>query len=97
MANEFVSVYRVSGQLNAETIKLLLESAGIEQVFLSGESIGTVYGLGIGPLAEIEILVPASQEAAAQEILSAMELGKLELPNQIDSGDDDFDDDIDDD
>lgn len=87
MANGFQVVYRVNGQLNAESIKLLLESNGV-QVMLAGESIGTVYGLGIGPLAEVEILVPTAQVETAQEILHAMENGELELPDQDVPGDD---------
>jgi hypothetical protein len=88
MASEFQTVYRTSGQLNAESIKLLLESAGI-QVLLAGESIGSVYGLGIGPLAEVEILVPSSQVEVAQDLLTAMENGDLELPAQADPGEQD--------
>ncbi len=87
MADDFQAVYSTNGQLNAESIKILLESAGI-QVMLAGESIGTVYGLGIGPLAAIEVLVPASQVSSAREILDAMDKGELELPSQTDNGDD---------
>jgi len=74
---EWVSVYVTQGRLSAEMVRLLLESINI-QAILSQESVGITYGLTVGDLGEVEILVPYSQVDAANEILRAMEEGKLE-------------------
>lgn len=79
MSTDFVPIYTANGHLNAEIIKGLLESNGI-RVFLSGESLGTSYGLTMGPLAEVDVLVPASQVEDAQNVIDAMERGDFDTP-----------------
>ena len=76
MDEKWVTVYKAQGKLSAEMVRLLLESFRIPAV-LSQESVGTTYGLTVGDLGEVEILVEASQMNAALEILQAMEDGKL--------------------
>jgi hypothetical protein len=76
---KYVPVYSAQGQLAAEIIKLLLESVEIP-VRLSQESAGIVYGLTVGPLGEVTILVPAEKQQEASAVLQAMEEGKLEEP-----------------
>lgn len=76
MDDKWVTVYKAQGKLSAEMVRLLLESFRIPAV-LSQESVGTTYGLTVGDLGEVEILVEASQSNAAIEILQAMEDGKL--------------------
>jgi len=76
MDEKWVTVYKAQGKLSAEMVRLLLESFRIPAV-LSQESVGNTYGLTVGDLGEVEILVEASQMNAALEILQAMEDGKL--------------------
>ncbi|GFN24048.1 MAG: DUF2007 domain-containing protein [Thermoanaerobacteraceae bacterium] len=54
--------------VEASLMKGLLESAGIP-VRLRGEAIGRLYGLNLGPLGEVEVLVPEGKAAQAREIL----------------------------
>jgi hypothetical protein len=76
MDEKWITVYKAQGKLSAEMVRLLLESFRIPTV-LSQESVGTTYGLTVGDLGEVEILVEASHMNAAIEILQAMEDGKL--------------------
>lgn len=76
----WVVVYIAEGKLAAEMVRMTLESFSINAV-IEQESVGSVYGFTVGPLGETQILVPADQEAAAREILTAMENGKLEEPS----------------
>ena len=80
MHSDYEIVYTAHGQLDAEMIKGLLEANGI-QALVAGESVGTSYGLTIGPLADRDILVPARQADDARSILDAMERGDLEKPD----------------
>ena len=59
----------ISGSIDAEIIRGLLESQGIE-VILSQEGAGRAIGLTVGPMGEIQILVPKDQLGIAQEILA---------------------------
>jgi len=79
MDDNFVEVYRANGQLDAETIKLFLESFEIK-VLMAGESAGTVTGLTIGSLGEVPIYVLKEQARQARTLLEAMERGDLEEP-----------------
>lgn len=38
-------------------------------VFLSGESAGKAIGLGVGPLAEVDLLIPEENLSQAQKML----------------------------
>jgi hypothetical protein len=66
---DLVLVGRSAGQANAEMLKMVLESFGI-QVFIYGESVGSAYGLTITPLGEVELWVPKSQSEEAAQILN---------------------------
>lgn len=79
----FVSVYTADGKLSAEIIRLMLESFGIQAVLFQ-ESVGPAYGLVVGPVGEVQIVVPVGQEKVARELLTAMEKGQLELPHPPD-------------
>jgi DeoR/GlpR family transcriptional regulator of sugar metabolism len=75
---EWCVVDNVSGSAIAEIIKGMLEAQGIK-VVLSQEGIGeSVFPVTVGPLSEIEILVPSSQLAEARQILEDYNSGKLE-------------------
>ena len=73
---EYVIVYAAYGQLAGEMIRLLLESFNIPAI-ISQESAGITYGLTVGPLGQVKILVPSDRVKDAGEVLSAMEEGKL--------------------
>jgi len=80
MNEEFVVVDSISDNLEAEILRGLLNSYGIE-VWLSRESASTAIGITVGPLAEVEIMVPKSQLERAQKILNDYYTGNLESGN----------------
>jgi hypothetical protein len=71
-----VVVYSAPGQLQAQIVKGLLEAQGIPAQ-LSGEGAGAAYGLTVGPLGMVDILVPASRAAEAEKLIAEMESGAL--------------------
>lgn len=73
-------VYIANGMLEAESVKILLESFGIP-AFVNQEAAGTVYGLTVGPLGEVEIVVAGEHLADAKKIIAEMNAGNLELPD----------------
>lgn len=58
----------LAGDLQAEILRGLLEAQGIP-ARLSKEGAGKAIGLNVGPLGEIEILVPARLREAADKVL----------------------------
>lgn len=78
--DQFVSVYLAKGNLDGEMIKAFLEAHGIPTM-LSQEAAGKVYGLTVGDLGGVDVLVNLSDEARARELLQAMESG--EYANEI--------------
>lgn len=77
---------QVSGSAQADILKGLLEAQGI-QVVLSQESIGiTGYAVAVGPLSEIQILVPGSQMEQASELLKEYRSGDLENLSYLETG-----------
>lgn len=74
MEEKIVVVYTANGKLEAESIRIFLESFGIK-AGLSGESVASVYGFTAGPLSEVQVLVPESQEEEARSLLARMENG----------------------
>ncbi|NIS79231.1 MAG: hypothetical protein GTO14_03205 [Anaerolineales bacterium] len=76
MSEEMVVVETTSGVLEAEILRGLLEARGIS-VRLSHESVATIYGLSVGPLAAVDILVPTSQVSEARQILEDYHAGRL--------------------
>lgn len=77
MDEEFTVLETVSGSMQAEILRGLLESRGI-RVMLSQESAGTVFGLGLGPTAEVQILVLQRELDKAAEVLDEYYSGDLE-------------------
>lgn len=67
----------VAGDLQAEILRGLLEAQGI-QVYLAQEGAGRAIGLGVGPLGEVEIMVPAEQLEEARQVLSDYRAGRFE-------------------
>jgi len=76
MAEKIIVVGTTSGVLEAEILRGMLEARGIE-VRLSHEALTTIYGFGVGPLAEVEILVPIHQADEARQILDDYYAGRL--------------------
>ncbi len=73
-------VYIANGMLEAESVRIMLESFEIP-AFVNQESAGTVYGLSVGPLGEVEVVVPTQFITAARQVIDDMRAGKLELPD----------------
>ena len=78
MANKYAQVYSANGSLNAEMIRIYLESGGLSPLVYQ-ESAGLTYGLTVGPLAQAKIYVPEDQVQAAKQMLDAMENGEVKL------------------
>lgn len=74
-------VYVANGMLEAESVKILLESFGIP-AYTNQESAGTVYGLTVGPLGEVEVVVPIERVQEAKQVIEDLKSGKLETPDQ---------------
>ncbi|MHC1784773.1 MAG: DUF2007 domain-containing protein [Anaerolineaceae bacterium] len=77
MNQEYVKVYAGNGQLDADMIKAFLQSMYIQAV-TSRESLGSIYGFNVGPLGEVDILVPQEEVEEALDILRRMEEGEFE-------------------
>ncbi len=80
MKEEIVAIESVSDYLQAEILRSLLESYGI-QVWLSREAASSAIGLTVGPLAEVDLMVSASQAEEAKRILNDYYKGNLEMDN----------------
>jgi hypothetical protein len=70
-------VYIANGYLEAESIKIFLESFGIP-AYTNQESAGLAYGFTVGQLGEVEILVPLDKVEEAKKVIEDMKTGKLE-------------------
>lgn len=77
MPDEFLEITSAAGNVQAEILRGLLESQGIE-VVLRRESAGTAVGLSVGPLGEVAVCVRASDEAAARALLDDYYAGRLD-------------------
>jgi hypothetical protein len=78
-------VLEVSGELQADLLRNLLEAQGIE-VFLNQEGAGRAYGLTVGPLGEVQIMVPEHQSQEARQILDDYYAGKFEINDNDEVG-----------
>lgn len=76
MDTHWEKVDETQGSLQAELLRGLLEAQGIS-VYLSQEGAGRAYGLTVGALGMVEILVPAEQVEAALQILRAYYAGEF--------------------
>jgi len=74
-------ITEVSGELQADLLRNLLEAQGI-QVFLNQEGAGRAYGLTVGPLGQVQILVPSHQSKEAQQIVDDYYAGKFEASDE---------------
>jgi len=81
MNKRWVVVETVQGELQAEILRGFLEAQGFP-VLLSQEGAGRAIGLSVGPLGEVEILVPEENQKDAQQILADYHNGLLENTDQ---------------
>lgn len=77
MSEEYVLLDTFSGKLEAEIIHGMLEAYQIDAE-MSHEAAASIYGLGVGPVAEVDILVPKGQLEEAQKLLEDYRKGRLE-------------------
>jgi hypothetical protein len=88
MSARLVVVYTAAGPGQADIIKSALVAAGIPAE-TAREGAGAAYGLVVGPLGMVDILVPEEDAAQAEELLAAMRRGDLSDDNDaIDNGED---------
>jgi hypothetical protein len=80
--SKYIQIYSAEGKLAAEMVRLLLESFGINAI-LEQESVGKTYGLVLGSLGEVVILVPEDQAQDALQILESMDRGELEIDDDL--------------
>ena len=66
--DRLVTVYKACGQPEAEVVKGRLTVEGIPAI-LQYESLGSVYGLTIDGLGQVNVRVPARYESKAREII----------------------------
>ena len=77
-------VIEVSGEFQANLLRNLLEVQGIK-VFLNQEGAGKAYGLTVGPLGQVQVLVPEHQSQEASQIVDDYYAGKFETNEELDS------------
>jgi len=70
--NQWQVIYEVADPINAEIVRGFLESQNI-QVHLSREGAGRAYGLTIGPLGIVQILVPTQDVERAKQLIAEYE------------------------
>ncbi len=80
MPGELVKVETVSGLLEAEILRGLLEAAGV-MVELSHEAALSVYSLGVGRMARVDLMVRTEQEDLAREVIQEYRSGALDTPD----------------
>ncbi len=84
--DEWVVIENVSGDLQAEILRGLLEAQGIP-VLLSRESAGRAIGLSVGPLGEVVILVHAENLQDAERVLAEFRSGYFDKEEDLNPDD----------
>ena len=69
MEKKLVEITRVPGLLNADILKIFLESKGIN-VMIVQESAGKTFGLTVDGLGHARVYVPEDQVKETEEILA---------------------------
>jgi hypothetical protein len=70
-------IVEVAGQLQAEIMRGMLEAQGIK-VWISQEGAGRAYGINVGRLGRVQILVPAAEVEQSKALLDEYYSGQLE-------------------
>ncbi len=99
MEPDYRVVYVGSGNLDAEEIRIFLESAGI-RAYINQESVGiSGYSLAVGSVGQAKVYVSADQYDEARQLLEKMQHGELETNEDLSHGetveDDEEDEDFD--
>jgi hypothetical protein len=68
MNEELVVVDAIAGRIEAEILQSYLHARGIE-CMLSQEAAGWVYGFAVGDMARVQVLVPASHQREARQMI----------------------------
>jgi hypothetical protein len=69
-------VAEVYGEIQAELLRGLLEAQGIP-VTLNQEGAGRAYGINVGSLGMVQIMVPSHHSAEARQVLDDYQSGKF--------------------
>ncbi len=77
MTTTWATAYIALGGLQAQIIRGLLEAAGIPAA-TAQEGAGAQYAFTVGPMGEVEVLVPADRLPEAEALLAAYDRGELE-------------------
>jgi hypothetical protein len=85
--DKWVVVTEVSGELQASLVRNFLEAQGIK-VFLNQEGAGKAVGLSVGPLGEVQILVPENQKETAKKIVDDYYAGNFDIDSDSDGDSD---------
>jgi hypothetical protein len=72
---KLVEVFKAQGEMDAQMIRSVLESDGIDSM-LSGESVRLTHGFTVDGLAEVKILVRKEDEARAREVIAVFRDGR---------------------
>lgn len=72
MKKGWTKLVTLPNMMEAEILRGYLESSSIE-VLVKGEAIGRIHGLTAGPLAEVELWVPAEKFKEAEKLLKGFE------------------------
>lgn len=83
-SDKWVLLDKVNGSFKAEILKGLLEAQGIETMLSQEGAAHYGYALTVGPMGEVEILVPSRELEHARQVLSDYEAGKFESPPEND-------------
>lgn len=78
MEKKLVEITRVPGLLNADMLKVFLESKGIHAMVIQ-ESAGKTFGLTVDGLGHARVYVFEDQVEEAEEVLAGLERGDYEL------------------
>ena len=79
--NDYKLLYRSYGLLDAKSIQILLESFNIKSKAYQ-ESAGVALGLTIGGLGSANIYVKNEDYESAMKVITMMENGQLEMPQE---------------
>jgi hypothetical protein len=83
-SQEPVVVYAAANTMEADLVIALLASENIP-AFASGAALGQVYGLQLGPMAEVNITVASSFADRARQIIEERHLGPQQASEEDES------------
>lgn len=86
--SDLISVYKAHGRLEGEMVKAFLEANGVRSI-ISQEAAGSIYGLTLGDLGIVNLLVYPENFENASLLIKQMDEGEfIETEFQQDSFDD---------